>query len=529
MNSTRKIGLLLTLVFLLPALFFSVYELSSLGKDEKMIQDIYGKQLEAILFSVNQYSDDILGNWVSRIEGGIANVEKNDTMPSKVRDLLYLNWSLQGIFYIDTVNWEPSMRKFSMARSLSDPLWNETTNALKGDDSLVYKLLSYKKSGFQKIQRLEGLKRKDVHCMVFIMQVAPKEYRIGGLYIEPRLFIENLVGPRLQAIAKDQFILSAVYKENDSVIYSTEQSNVASEEGNAAEAVTKEFWIFPEYALGIRTSGESLQQLAKERTHTNLILLVALDLILILAVVFVFRNLKKEVDLAQNKADFVSNVSHEIRTPLALISMFAETLEMNRAPSEQKKQEYYRIISKETQRLTGIVNKILNFSQTEAQKKTLHIEKLNVESELKGILETYDFHLSNKGFSYTLSGPSDLWIDADHESLVESVINLIDNAVKYSDDKKKIEITTGEFNEFGYIAVKDHGVGISTQHQKHIFDKFYRVPKGNLARSRGTGLGLSLVKQLMEAQKGKITVSSEPNKGSTFKLFFPLHKNSMKS
>src|SRR6185295_10483770 len=106
--------------------------------------------------------------------------------------------------------------------------------------------------------------------------------------------------------------------------------------------------------------GNTIQQLVAERTKTNLILLLSLDAILITAVILVFRNVKKEVQLAQNKADFVSNVSHEIRTPLALISMFAETLEMNRVNTEAKKHEYYNIISKEAQRLSGIVNKILN-------------------------------------------------------------------------------------------------------------------------------------------------------------------------
>lgn len=527
MNSTRKIGLLLTLVFLLPALFFSVYELSSLDNDEKMIQDIYSKQLEAILFSVNQYSDDVLGNWVSRIEGGLTSPD-NDSIPTKIKDLLMLNSSLQAIFYVDTVNNWPSLKTFSILRPNDNPLWAETKLSLENDDSVIHQILSYKRSGFQKIQRFP-LDRTDVHCMVFIMKVAAKEYRVAGLFIDARLFIEDIVGPRLQAIAKDQFVLSAVTKENNQVIYSTQQANTPVDENASVEAATTAFWIFPEYALGIRTSGETLQQLVRERTQTNLILLVALDVILIVAVVLVFRNLKKEVDLAQNKADFVSNVSHEIRTPLALISMFAETLEMNRVPSEEKKQQYYRIISKETQRLTSIVNKILNFSQTEAQKKTLHIERLNMQTELEGILETYDFHLSNKGFTYTLSASGELWVDADRESFVESVINLIDNAVKYSDDNKQIEITTGRFDDFGFVAVKDYGVGISEQHQKHIFDKFYRVPKGNLARSRGTGLGLSLVKQLMEAQKGKITVTSEPGRGSVFKLYFPLHKNSDKS
>ena len=247
--------------------------------------------------------------------------------------------------------------------------------------------------------------------------------------------------------------------------------------------------------------------------------------ILIIAVILVFRNVKKEVQLAQNKADFVSNVSHEIRTPLALISMFAETLEMGRVKSEEKKQEYYGIISKETHRLSGIVNKILNFSQTEANKKTLNIESISLNKSIQDVLTTYDFHLKNKGFEYSFEKTDELFVKADKEAFVEIIINLIDNAIKYSEDKKRIEISTGLENTYGYVAVKDQGIGISSMDQKHIFDKFYRVSSGDLAKSKGTGLGLSLVKQLIEAQQGKITVSSSPGNGSLFTLYFPLASN----
>ena len=527
MNSTRRIGLLLTLVFLLPALFFSVYELSSLGKDEKMIQDIYAKQLEAILFSVNQYSDDIIGNWVSRIETGLYDRPAEDSIPEKLNDLLKLNAALRGVFMIDTVNGKPVSRTFSL-EPLPQELVTQTKSSLP--DSTIQQLLSYKKSGFQKIQRVHTTApdTESLPVLICMMETGANQYRVTGLFIDSELFVEDIVGPRLQAISRDQFTLSVLTRSNGSIVYTTlteqQQGNQPENEEaqRPAEALTKEFWVFPDYLLGIRTTGNTLQELVRERTKTNLILLVSLDIILIVAVVLVFRNLKKEVDLAQKKSDFISNVSHEIRTPLSLISMFSETLEMDRVPTEEKKHEYYRIISKETHRLTGIVNKILNFSQTEANKKTIHLERLNLTKEIKDILETYDFHLSNKGFEYTLTAQDDWWIKADKEAVTECIINLIDNAMKYSPDRKRIEITTGTENGFAYITFRDYGVGIAKKDQKYIFDKFYRVSSGNLAKSRGTGLGLSLVKQLMDAQKGKITVESEIGIGSTFAIYFPL-------
>jgi two-component system phosphate regulon sensor histidine kinase PhoR len=525
MKSTHRIGLLLALIFLLPALFFSVYEMSSLNSDEKMIQDIYKKQLDAILFSVNQYSDDVIGSWIARAEPYLDNERIQDSIPGKINDLLNLNSAISGIFIMDSVLGKPVFTPYSNALEKNNPIWRVLNETLADSSKLISQLVSYRQSGFQKITRLtlkDKLAAQGNYCLLFIHQSGETEFKVAGLLIDPELFIENVVGPRLQTVARDQFVLSAVRKQGDSIAYTTAERGTALV---AAEAMTKDFWIFPDYSLGIRTNGTTVQQLVRERTRSNFLLLIGLDVILIIGVVLVFRNLKKEVDLAQNKADFVSNVSHEIRTPLALISMFAETLEMGRVPTEEKKKEYYAIISKETQRLSGIVNKILNFSQTEANKKRFHPESLHIDTEVNGILSTYQFHLRNKGFEFTYSPAGDVWVYADREALIEILINLIDNAIKYSEDAKRLEITTGIEGNYGYLAVRDYGVGINKKDQKHIFDKFYRVSSGNLAKSRGTGLGLSLVKQLMDAQEGKITVQSEPEKGSQFTLYFPLNKN----
>ena len=519
MNPTKRIALILVAIFLLPVLFFSVYEISSLNKDERMIDNIYQKQLEAILFSVNQYSDDALSHWISKIEIGIAGGEKND-LPSTTENLLALNSSIRAVFMVDTTA-EKSVTRVFMLDTLSvDSLRSAISKNLSQNSDQIQQLVKYKKSGFQKagVGKQSWRGAENFQLLFFIVD-GTRGQQVAGLVINPFTFIEDLVGPRLQTISKDQFILSAFDKSTGRLIYSTLQNDTAS---LASASLSKDLWVFPDCALGIRTQGASLKQIVRDRTNTNLILLIGLDVTLIVALALAFRNVKKEVQLAQNKADFVSNVSHEIRTPLALISMFAETLEMDRIKSEEKKQEYYAIISKETHRLTGIVNKILNFSQTEAGKKNLHIEPVDVAQEIQQILKTYDFHLTNKGFEYHFDGSIPLRINADKEALVEMIINLIDNAIKYSSATKRIEITQGKMGELAWIAIKDYGVGISKADQKHVFDKFYRVSSGNLAKSQGTGLGLSLVKQLIEQQNGKISVTSDLGKGSTFTLYFPL-------
>jgi two-component system phosphate regulon sensor histidine kinase PhoR len=524
MKSTRRIGLLLALVFLLPALFFSVYEISSLNKDEKMIQDIYEKQLEAILFSVNQYCDDVVNSWILKIEAGMEMKPVDDENPTAIENLFSINSSLAYIFVSDTMNGIPVQRVFSSHHPADNALRIKIDSARALGRFQIQKLVSYKKNGFQKVDILNYAwhTSESLQCLIFISEAGSQHPRVVGLLIEPETFVQELVGPRLQVIARDQFILSAFSKTSTTPVYTTTRPDSVI---TGTQAITKDFWLLPDYTLGIQTKGSSLQQVIRERTTTNLTLLLMLDAVLIIAVILVFRNVKKEVQLAQNKADFVSNVSHEIRTPLALISMFAETLEMGRVKSEEKKQEYYGIISKETHRLSGIVNKILNFSQAEANKKTLHLEPVLLGPAIREILSTYEFHLKNKGFEYVFTETREVSVKADKEAVAEVLVNLIDNAVKYSSEKKRIEIFTDIENHFGIIVVKDSGVGISAMDQKHIFDKFYRVTSGDLAKSRGTGLGLSLVKQLMEAQGGKIAVYSQSGKGSSFTLYFPLSES----
>ncbi|MGE0589202.1 MAG: sensor histidine kinase [Cyclobacteriaceae bacterium] len=521
MTPTKRIAIILTVVFLIPALFFSVYEISGLSKDEELIEEIYQKQLEAILFSANQYSDDILNSWISKTEVAFEN-QSADELPPSLETMLTLNSSIKLVFISkDTVIHHASLRSYSLDTLVANSIRESVVQGLGENGMLIQQLIKYKKSGFQKIVMLPTSEESLAHLqvLIFIVGSTPASFKVAGFVVDPDAFVNQLVGPRLQVISKDQFILSVYDKTTKSNVYSTLTLDTASL--NSAKLVS-DFWIFPNYALGIRTQGSSIQQLVRERTSTNLILLIGLDVILIVALFLVFRNVKKEVQLAQNKSDFVSNVSHEIRTPLALISMFAETLEMDRVPSEQKKKEYYTIISKETQRLTGIVNKILNFSQTEAGKKKLNIERVELAKEIRSMLATYDFHLRNKGFEYTFESTSEVWVNADRETLMEMIINLVDNAIKYSVDNKKISIGIGTEDGMGWVAVKDNGAGISRHDQKHIFDKFYRVSTGDLAKSPGTGLGLSFVKQLIEQQDGEIAVDSEPGKGSTFYLYFPL-------
>ena len=206
--------------------------------------------------------------------------------------------------------------------------------------------------------------------------------------------------------------------------------------------------------------------------------------------------------------------------------MFAETLLMGRVKTEEKKKEYYGIITKEVSRLTNMINRILSFSKIEASKRTYDKRQLDRNTVVADVFNTYSYHLENNGFRCELKTSDEkLIINADQEAVIEVLVNLIDNAMKYSLDSKDVIIETGLKGQNAFVAVSDQGMGIPKNQQDKLFEKFYRVPNGDVHDTKGSGLGLTIVKHIMDAHEGEVEVQSNLDKGSTFKLFFPLYKH----
>ena len=513
----KKAPLYLLLLFLVPVILYGIFQISSLSEDEENIQLIYQNQLDAILFSVNQYSDDVVNDWILSVEGAMKKEEtENALLP-----LLQVNPGIHLFFTADSLSgrisevFPDSLRSSGLVQMADDSLYARR-NALAD-------LLAYSRSGYRKIEsaRLQSADSSSMLMLYFILNTpSPEGNRLGGFLIDPEQFIEINLAPRLQTIAQDKFIISAFYREQEEPVYSTMDSVAANPVD--AMAITKDFWLLPDYFLGIDAGGTSVFDIIQERMLLNVGLLILMLLILSVGLILIYRNIKKELRLAQNKSEFVSNVSHEFRTPLALISMFAETLEMGRVRSDEKKREYYQIIHKESARLTGMVNKILTFSQIDANKKEFHPENTELNMLTDDILDTYSFHLEQKGFTCKREmRTEEIFVSVDTEAMQEVIINLLHNALKYSGDSKEIDVITGTRNGQAFLTVRDYGIGISKEDQEKIFEKFFRVSTGDIAKSKGTGLGLSLVKYIVEQHGGKVEVESRPGKGSAFTVYLP--------
>jgi len=255
----------------------------------------------------------------------------------------------------------------------------------------------------------------------------------------------------------------------------------------------------------------------------TLALIGFIDLMLGAGMFLAYSNVRREIHLSRLKSDFVANVTHELKTPLALIRLFAETLELGRVSSEEKTKLYHRVISKESQRLTQLINNILDFSRIEAGRKEYTFARAYVTRIVEEVLEAYRFQIEQQGFTLEVDMDEGIpEVEVDKEALGQALINLINNAIKYSGDEKHIRVEVKREAGRLLLTVADQGIGIAKGEQRKIFDKFYRAENSLVHETKGSGLGLSLVRHIMEAHGGEVLVESTAGRGSCFTLVLPL-------
>lgn len=234
---------------------------------------------------------------------------------------------------------------------------------------------------------------------------------------------------------------------------------------------------------------------------------------------FLIRTLLKQKTLDEMKSDFTNNITHELKTPIAVAYAANDALlNFNQADEKSKRDQYLRISQEQLQRLSGLVEQILSMSMERRKTFRLHPEEIELKGVITPLTEQHQLK-ADKPVNIQLEiEPETLTIVADRTHFGNIISNLIDNAVKYSKEQAELTISCRQTGKTVIISVADRGIGIPFEKQKHIFDKFYRVPTGNLHNVKGYGLGLFYVKSMVEKHGGTITVKSEPGKGSTFTI-----------
>jgi signal transduction histidine kinase len=227
--------------------------------------------------------------------------------------------------------------------------------------------------------------------------------------------------------------------------------------------------------------------------------------------------------MTELRSQFVSSVSHELKTPLTGIRMLAETLQMPGVADSQTQSEYLNTIVSETERLTRLLNNVLDFSKIERGQKNYHMEIGSISDVLHSVARTMRFPLVEQGFDLQMEISDDVPpISFDRDAIEQAVLNLLSNAMKYSGDSHGIALRLSAENKSARIDVVDRGIGIPPEECKRIFEKFYRVQTPENRAISGTGLGLALVAHVVDAHGGSVEVQSVVGQGSTFTIRLPI-------
>jgi signal transduction histidine kinase/tetratricopeptide (TPR) repeat protein len=254
--------------------------------------------------------------------------------------------------------------------------------------------------------------------------------------------------------------------------------------------------------------------------------ILTMMVILAFGIVITGRTIAHEKEVLKLKSDFVSSVSHEFKTPITSIKALTERLLEGRMKDPKRMREYYSVISREAENLSHLVANFLDFSKMEEGKKQYNFEETDFKAWLEQMIADFFNKIPRRKFKIQTSiAESSVLVKIDKNAMKLAVNNLLDNAVKFSSEHSEIKVIFEKQEEKILLKIKDEGIGISKNEQLQIFQKFYRGKDASHFSTTGTGLGLTIVKQIVEAHGGEVQVESEPGKGSMFMVRIPLDGN----
>jgi two-component system phosphate regulon sensor histidine kinase PhoR len=270
------------------------------------------------------------------------------------------------------------------------------------------------------------------------------------------------------------------------------------------------------------TKFDTLKSLDANFSPWIYVLLIAI--LILVFFIFTINVIVKQKRLSEIKNDFINNMTHELKTPISTIGLSSEMLmRPDNLTDVNKIQRYASIIYKENKRLENQVEKVLNVAKLDREQVVLKTETIDIHEILKDVKENFEFSQEINGGKIKLNAEAENhFISGDLVHITNVFFNLIDNATKYCEKEPEISIKTRSDKKYLVVEITDNGIGISKENLLPIFEKFYRVPTGNLHNVKGFGLGLYYVKIIIEAHKGKIEVASTPNIGTTFSCYLPI-------
>jgi len=254
-------------------------------------------------------------------------------------------------------------------------------------------------------------------------------------------------------------------------------------------------------------------------------IILALLLILFLGSALIIRTIVQEVNLLNLKSDFIASVSHEFKTPLTAMGAILERLLGDEVSDPKKAKEYYRILSHDSERLKRLVKNVLDFTKIEEDKKKYRLASTDIVKLVRREVDSFEKEHEMDGYRVEITIDGDIPpVFADEDAMSQALHNILDNAAKFSGEEKDINVEVALEQDTVKIVIQDSGVGIPENELKKIFEKFYRGKQASSVAPTGTGLGLTLVKHIMEAHRGDVVIQSQSGEGSCVSLILPVGK-----
>ena len=482
----------------------------------------------------------------ARLEIGNIYMATNDTLKAinifleLYKDLIRRKWTLEKAQYeflsqyieepIDSI-----LSKPSLAQQLES--YQNTFRMLKieenGQREITERLLTFQLNATKDLQKTISRNLEDAQRSAgrFIMESEGQSYFVSllsqmtkngsqvdgiwGILLNADYLKNNLLKPALE---------SNVYSEKTGwIVKGTDGIAIMKSENSPSGSVTVRANFegnFPPWFIEFYQQAPQLFEtvlISRRGIYFYTFFLIAG--ILIFGLVLTFRAVAHDLELAKMKSDFVSTISHEFKSPLTSIRQLAEMLQAGRVPSDERLHRYYDILVEQSERLSLLIDNILDFAKIEEGKKKFTFEKTDIRALLEEIVSTIQDRVGHEGFIIQLNTKKPLpLVKVDRSALTQAINNLIDNAIKYSTETKEVHIRIFIEDRHLIIAVKDFGIGIKKEEIDKVFERFYRGGDELTRTVKGSGLGLTLVKQIVEAHHGSVSVVSEPGCGSTFSL-----------
>ena len=358
---------------------------------------------------------------------------------------------------------------------------------------------------------------------LYMLSCAPFDQKIIlGFQIDTEFLSQNLLPSILERLPLRKEWFVQIEDESGKIITGEDISILESKEPQLtySEYFRNNFppWEITVFQSDINAEEKQFRLRRKIYVSSVAVVLVAILFGGLLAI----RSTAKELDLARLKSDFVSTVSHEFRTPLTSIRYLTELLQRGRIKDEKKKKLYYDTLFKESEHLNRLVDNILDFSRIEAGMKEYQFQEIDLSGLVRETVARFQTQAAPKGFSVETTIPEDFpKVTADKEALALVLLNLMDNAFKYSGDSQKAYLYIRFDDDNVYLEVQDEGIGISQDEQKKVFDKFYRAENAQKNSVKGSGIGLTLVNHIVRAHRGDVTIESERGKGTKVTIKLP--------